>query len=206
MNPLPSRFYPVVPDATWVGRLVHAGARMVQLRIKEADEEEIRRQARQAKAVCHSQGASLILNDHWRIAIELGIAMIHLGQEDLETADLPAIRAAGLRLGVSTHSEEELERALSTDPFYVALGPIYPTTLKVMPWKPQGLERIGHWKRCIGDRPLVAIGGITLERAAGCVAAGADCVSVVSDVLSHQEPEQRAQAWLSLLDPPRAAA
>jgi thiamine-phosphate pyrophosphorylase len=191
-------FYPVVPDSGWVARVARAGARLVQLRLKDAPPGEIRRQALEAEAACRAQGAQLVLNDHWRIAIDLGLGFLHLGQEDLLEADLPAIRAAGLRLGVSTHSEEELDAALAARPDYVALGPVYPTTLKVMPWGPQGLERIGQWKRRIGALPLVAIGGISLERAAGCLAAGADCVSVVSDIVNHPDPESRIASWRGL--------
>ncbi|MCI0754507.1 thiamine phosphate synthase [Teichococcus vastitatis] len=195
---LPTRFYPVVPDAGWVRRVARAGARFVQLRLKDAAEDEIRRQAAAADAACRATGAVLVLNDHWRVAIELGLPWLHLGQEDLLEADLAAIRAAGLRFGVSTHSEAELELALAAGPDYVALGPVYPTTLKKMPWAPQGLARLGTWKRRIGALPLVAIGGISLERAAGCLAAGADAVAVVSDVVGHPAPEQRVAEWTAL--------
>lgn len=194
MRPLPSRFYPVVPNVDWVRRLV-PGARLIQLRLKDAPEPELRRQAAEAAALCRAHGALLVLNDFWRVAIDLRLDAVHLGQEDLQDADLAAIRAAGLRLGISTHGEAELDAALAAAPDYVALGPVYPTTLKVMPWAPQGLDRLGQWKRRIGALPLVAIGGITLERAPGCLRAGADCVAVVSDVLAHATPEQRARDW-----------
>ncbi|MBO1073813.1 thiamine phosphate synthase [Roseomonas marmotae] len=197
--PLPSRFYPVVPDLGWVRRLV-PGAKLIQLRLKDLPEAEIRRQAAEAAAICRAHGALLVLNDYWRIAIDLRLDALHLGQEDLAEADLPAIRAAGLRLGISTHSHEELETALAAGPDYVALGPVYPTTLKIMPWAPQGLERIAEWKRRIGALPLVAIGGITLDRALGCIQAGADSVAVVSDVTGHAAPEQRARDWIAALD------
>jgi thiamine-phosphate pyrophosphorylase len=196
---LPSRFYPVVPDLSWVRRLV-PGAMLIQLRLKDRPEAEVRRQAAEAAAICRAHGALLVLNDAWRIAIDLRLDAVHLGQEDLLGADLPAIRAAGLRLGLSTHSEAELDTALAAVPDYVALGPVYPTTLKVMPWAPQGLDRLGQWKRRIGDLPLVAIGGITLERAPGCLRAGADSVAVVSDVTGHAAPEQRALEWRDTLE------
>lgn len=190
-------FYPVVPDAAWVARLVGAGARFVQLRFKSEDGAAVAREIAAALAACAAAGAQLIVNDHWQAALEAGASYVHLGQEDLDTADLPALRRGGLRLGVSTHDHAELERGLSTDPDYVALGPIYPTTLKVMPWGPQGLDRIGEWKRLVGSRPLVAIGGITLDRVPGCVAAGADSVAVVSDIVAHADPEARTVAWLA---------
>ena len=197
---LPSRVYPVVDSARWVERLTQAGARLVQLRIKHDDAALLRREIEAARRACLAGGAVLVVNDHWREAIEAGVDFVHLGQEDLDGADLAAIRAAGVRLGVSTHSQAELDRALSVAPDYVALGPIYPTTLKKMPFAPQGLPRIGEWKQRLGALPLVAIGGITLERADGCIAAGADCVAAVSDILANVEPEERLQRWLALLD------
>jgi thiamine-phosphate pyrophosphorylase len=197
---LPSRFYPVVDSGAWVRRLVDAGARLIQLRIKQPDGPFVRGELRIAREACAAQGACLVLNDHWQAAIEEQVGFIHLGQEDLDEADLKAIARAGIRLGVSTHSNEELDRALSVDPDYVALGPVWPTTLKKMPWAPQGLERIGGWKRRLGATPLVAIGGITLERAPSCFEAGADAVAVVSDVLANADPEGRARDWLVATD------
>jgi thiamine-phosphate pyrophosphorylase len=189
-------FYPVVPDAAWVARLVKAGARFVQLRYKSEDPAAVAREIAAALAACAETGAELVVNDHWQAAIEARATYVHLGQGDLDTADLLALRRHGIGLGVSTHDHAELERGLSTDPDYVALGPIYPTTLKVMPWGPQGLDRISEWKRLVGSRPLVAIGGITLDRVPGCLAAGADSVAVVSDIVANADPEARTGAWL----------
>src|ERR1700731_3658795 len=120
------RFYPVVPNAEWVARLVPAGTRFIQLRIKDQPDPELRRQVREAQAVCARHGAQLIVNDYWRIAIDEKCSWVHLGQEDLVDADVGAIRRAGLLLGVSTHDHAALEKGLSVDPDYVALGPIYP--------------------------------------------------------------------------------
>jgi thiamine-phosphate pyrophosphorylase len=203
---LPGRFYPVVDDADWVRRVVAAGARLVQLRIKNVEPNALRAQVRTAAAHCAAAGACLVLNDYWQVALEEGVGFIHLGQEDLDEADLPAIRAAGLRLGVSTHSDAELDRALSVRPDYVALGPVWPTTLKVMPWAPQGTERLRDWERRLGGVPLVAIGGITLERVPSCLEAGADAVAVVSDVTRHPEPDARARAWAEACGDLAAAA
>lgn len=191
-------FYPVVDDVRWVRRLLPLGVRTIQLRIKERSEAEVRRQIREALAVAADHdGCQMIVNDYWRAAIREGAVWLHLGQEDLAGADLAAIRAAGIRLGVSTHSPEELADALDARPDYVALGPIYETTLKKMPWSPQGLARIGEWKARLAC-PLVAIGGITLERAPAVLAAGADSIAVVSDVLRAPDPDGRARAWLDL--------
>ncbi len=200
MSVLPSRAYPVVDSAAWVQRLVEHGARLIQLRVKSSDPAHLRQQIRAARLACAAGGATLVVNDHWQLAIEEGVGYIHLGQEDLDEADREAIRGSGARLGISTHSDAELERALVLAPDYVALGPVYPTTLKIMPWAPQGLDRIGEWRRRIGSLPLVAIGGITLERATGCLAAGADCVAVVSDIVGHPDPQARMAAWVRVLD------
>ena len=109
---------------------------------------------------------------------------------------IAALARAGIRFGLSTHDEAERERALSHDPAYIALGPIYPTLLKQMPWAPQGLERLAAWKAAIGTRPLVAIGGLTPERLPGVFAAGADSAAVVTDIVTAKDPEARCDLWL----------
>jgi thiamine-phosphate pyrophosphorylase len=190
------RFYPILDSATWIARMLPLGMRFVQLRIKDTPEPALRAEIRAARDLCRAAGARLVVNDHWRIAIDEGCDFVHLGQEDLDTADLPAIRRAGLALGVSTHDEAELDRALATDPDYVALGPVYPTILKAMAWQPQGLDRVRAWKGRIGALPLVAIGGLTVERAAGVFAAGADIASVVTDITRNPDPEARLRAWV----------
>jgi len=150
-----------------------------------------------ARDLCRAHGATLIVNDHWRLAIDLGCDFVHLGQDDLETADVSALRRAGLRLGVSTHSYEELDRALSLDPDYVALGPIWPTILKKMSWAPQGLDRVREWKRMVGAVPLCAIGGMTPGRGRAALAAGADLVSVVTAIVLNDSPEDRVREWIA---------
>lgn len=204
--PQPDIFYPIVPDAAWAARIVPLGVRTLQLRVKDASADEVRRQIDATLALTRRHGCQLIVNDYWREAIAAGADCIHLGQEDLAEADVAAIKAAGLRLGVSTHSEEELAIALAAGPDYVALGPIYETKLKVMRWAPQGLPRIGEWKRRIGALPLVAIGGITPERAAGVVTAGADSVAVITDFMTAQEPEKRIEKWLTWAEERRVVA
>jgi thiamine-phosphate pyrophosphorylase len=192
------RVYPIVDGAAWVGRLAPLGVRLLQLRIKERPATEVRAEVRAARALCAAAGLQLIVNDYWEIALAEGCDFVHLGQGDLAGADLPALRRAGVRLGISTHDDAELERALGNQPDYVALGPIYPTLLKAMPWKPQGLARIGEWKRRIGAIPLVAIGGLTLERLADVLAAGADVAAVVTDIVRNVDPEARTRAWLAM--------
>lgn len=191
------RFYPIFDSAAWLERLVPFGIRLVQLRIKDRPEAELRAEIRAAKAVCAAHDCRLVVNDYWRLAIEEGCDYVHLGQEDLDGADPDAIRAAGLSLGVSTHDAGELDRALALAPDYVALGPVYPTILKAMRFGPQGLGRVGEWKRRVGALPLVAIGGLTVERAPGVLEAGADILSAVTDITLNPDPEARVRAWLA---------
>lgn len=189
-------FYLIVDRASWLPRLLPQGVKLVQLRAKEMDEAELRREIATAREVCARFGAQLIVNDYWKLAIELGCDFVHLGQEDLAEADVPAMRRAGLKLGISTHDEAELEAALLAGPDYIALGPVYPTILKKMRWAPQGVERVRQWKARIGDLPLVGIGGLNLDRAAGVRQAGADSLAVVTDVLLNDNPEARAREWV----------
>jgi thiamine-phosphate pyrophosphorylase len=190
------RVYPIVDNAEWIAQLGPVGVRLVQLRLKGHPQVTVAAQIRRAQGLCASFGIQLIVNDHWQLALAAGCDFVHLGQGDLEGADLAALRRAGVRLGISTHDEHELERALALAPDYVALGPIYHTTLKVMPWAPQGLARLGQWRRRIGALPLVAIGGVTLARLPEVFAAGADVAAVVSDILGAQDPPTRARQWL----------
>ena len=190
-------FYLIVDSTDWIARLLPHGVRLVQLRVKDAPAPVVHSEIARAAALCDAAGAVLVVNDHWREAIALGCRWVHLGQEDLDTADLPAIRRAGLKLGVSTHDEAELARALALAPDYIALGPIYPTRLKAMRFAPQGLDRLAAWKRRLGGIPLVGIGGISLERAPGVLAAGADSAAVVTDITLNDDPEARARAWVA---------
>lgn len=189
-------FYPIVPDLGWLVRLVPLGVRTIQLRIKDEPQAEVRRQIAAALDITGRHGCQLIVNDYWREAIAAGADYIHLGQEDLAAAALDEIRAAGIKLGISTHTPEELEIALAATPDYVALGPIWETKLKPMAHAPQGLERIGAWKQRIGELPLVAIGGITPERADSVMRSGAQSVAVITDFFVHPDPETRVRTWL----------
>ncbi|WP_294610148.1 thiamine phosphate synthase [Roseovarius sp.] len=190
------RFYPIFDNLHWLERLLPLGVKLVQLRIKDTPPEVVRDTVIKAQALCRAQGTILVINDYWQIAIDAGCDWVHLGQEDLDEADITAIRRAGLKLGLSTHDRAELDRALSFDPDYVALGPVYPTILKKMKWHQQGLEKLTEWKAVIGDIPLVAIGGMSVERAAGAFEAGADSVAAVTDITLNDDPEGRITAWL----------
>jgi thiamine-phosphate pyrophosphorylase len=194
--PYPDRFYPVVDSVAWVTRLAALGVGTVQLRAKDLDDSRSLQLVSDALAAIKGTNTKLVVNDYWRAAVVAGARHLHLGQEDLADADLQAIRDAGLTLGLSTHDDEELENALRAKPDYIALGPIFPTTLKSMRFAPQGIAKITEWKKRIGDIPLVAIGGIKLEQAPAIFAAGADSIAVVSDVTQNADPDTRVRAWL----------
>ena len=193
-------FYPVLPDAAWVARIASQGARFIQLRVKDMPPLAVKSEIARALEIVSAHGCQLVVNDYWREAIDLGAGFVHLGQGDLVGADIAAIKAAGIRLGISTHSITELDIALGVDSDYVALGPIYPTKLKAMPWAPQGLDRIGEWRSKISC-PLVAIGGITLERAPDVLAAGASSAAVVTDIVMSENPEEHTREWIAATDP-----
>jgi thiamine-phosphate pyrophosphorylase len=191
-------FYPIVPDTEWLARLLPHGIRLVQLRIKDRPDSVVRAEIGKAVSLCAAYGCELVINDYWREAIDAGAGFVHLGQEDLAAADLTALRAAQVKIGISTHSVEELDRALAARPDYVALGPIYATTLKAMPFPPQGLPRIAEWRARVAC-PLVAIGGITLDRAAAVLETGADSVAVIADLFSTGDIAARVRQYLSLI-------
>ncbi len=190
------RFYPIFDHSDWLRRMLPLGVKLVQLRMKDQPDDVVRAEIATSRDLCNQHGAVLVVNDFWQAAIDAGCDWIHLGQEDLDDADLKAIRKAGLKLGVSTHDDDELERVLAMDPDYVALGPVYPTILKKMKWEQQGLPRVTEWKARVGDIPLVGIGGMSVERAPGVLEAGADIISVVTDITLNADPEARVRQWI----------
>jgi thiamine-phosphate pyrophosphorylase len=202
--PYPDRFYPVVDSVAWLKRLVGLGVGTVQLRAKGPNQTPLShadalKLVREALDAVRGTATKLVVNDYWQAAIDAKAQHLHLGQEDLAAlADVKAIRAAGLTLGLSTHDDAELDKALRHDPDYVALGPIFPTTLKAMRFAPQGVPRIAEWKKRAGKTPLVAIGGIKLEHAPEIFAAGVDSIAVVSDVTQNPDPDARVRDWLAL--------
>lgn len=197
--PYPDRFYAIVDSVDWVQRLASLGVGTVQLRAKDLNDGEALQLVTDALEAVKGARTKLVVNDYWRAAIVAGAQHLHLGQEDLAEADLGEIRKAGLTLGLSTHDDQELETALAAQPDYVALGPIFPTTLKSMRFAPQGIPKITTWKQRVGNIPLVAIGGIKLEQAEEIFAAGADSIAVVSDVTQNADPDARVRAWLDFV-------
>jgi thiamine-phosphate pyrophosphorylase len=190
------KFYPIAPNYETAKIYILAGVKFLQIRIKEMPLENISYQLQETLTLSRFYKCSLVINDYWELAIQHHASWIHLGQEDLERADIQAIKKSGIKIGISTHDRHELDIALDIQPDYIALGPVYFTQLKAMKWQPQGLNKVTEWKKHIGDIPLVAIGGITLENADDVLNAGADSVSFVTDITRHEKPEQRLIEWL----------
>ena len=187
--------YAVLPDAAWVGRMVRAGVPTLQLRFKSDDPAAVRREVQAAVRAVQGTGALLFINDHWQAAIEAGAYGVHLGQEDLEglnVASLNAIRAAGLRLGLSSHGYAEMLRADAVNPSYIALGAVYATTLKRMATPPQGPARLKMYAQLLRDRATVAIGGVDSARLPEVLASGVGSVAVVRALVATEQPEAHA--------------
>lgn len=184
--------YAVVDSADWVARVVSAGVRTVQLRIKDAEGEQhramVRGEIRASIDAATTAGAQLFINDHWQLAIEEGASGVHLGQEDLHIADLAAIKQAGLRLGISTHAYWEVCRAWALQPSYIACGPIHPTKAKAMPWIPQGNGNLAYWCKLL-PTPVVGIAGMDEARTEDAAACGAAGVAVISAITAAASPE-----------------
>ncbi|QHM72800.1 thiamine phosphate synthase [Mixta intestinalis] len=190
--------YPVVDSLEWIARLLDAGVRTIQLRIKDRPAAEVEPVIEQAIALGRQYQARLFINDYWQLAIKHGAWGVHLGQEDLDVADLDAIRRAGLRLGLSTHDDSEIDRALTARPSYIALGHVFPTQTKEMPSAPQGLEELRKHVARLGNIPTVAIGGISLERAPAVLACGVGSIAVVSAITQADDWRAATAALLAL--------
>ncbi len=191
-------FYPVVPNSHWLEKLLKLGVRTLQLRVKELSGEALRQELARAVSLGEDHGARVFINDHWQLAMELGAYGVHLGQEDIQSANLAAIAQAGLRLGISTHGYFELLRAEVLQPSYIAMGAIFPTTTKVMPTAPQGLDKLAHYCRLVPHRPKVAIGGIDLTNADAVLGCGPDSLAVVRAVTESPRLEADVKAFLKL--------
>ncbi|WP_421550984.1 thiamine phosphate synthase [Kluyvera intermedia] len=174
--------YPVVDSVLWIERLLSVGVRTIQLRIKDMRDEDVEADVIAAIELGRRYDARLFINDYWQLAIKHSAYGVHLGQEDLETTDLKAIQAAGLRLGVSTHDDMEIDVALTARPSYIALGHVFPTQTKQMPSSPQGLTQLASHIERLTDYPTVAIGGISLTRAPAVLATGVGSIAVVSAI------------------------
>ena len=196
--------YPVVDSVDWIARLLDWGVSTLQLRIKDPQATDLEQQIQQAIELGRRYQARLFINDYWQLAIKHGAYGVHLGQEDIQTADLDALRQAGLRLGISTHDAAELAEALALKPSYVALGHIFPTQTKEMPSQPQGLINLAAAVKQAGSTPTVAIGGISEERVADILATGVGSVALVSAITKAAAPEQATKRLLQQVEGARS--
>lgn len=198
--PVPLRLglYPVVDSVEWIERLLQAGVKTLQLRIKDKRDEEVESDVIAAIELGRRFDARLFINDYWQLAIKHQAYGVHLGQEDLETTDLSAIREAGLRLGVSTHDDMEIDVALTARPSYIALGHVFPTQTKQMPSAPQGLAQLARHIARLGDYPTVAIGGISLARAPAVLETGVGSIAVVSAITQAADWQAATEQLLQL--------
>lgn len=197
-GPSPLGFYPIVDSALWVARMLRCQVKTIQLRIKDKPKDLLIEEIKQSIALARQYKARLFINDYWQYALEFGAYGVHLGQEDLESADGDALQKAGLRLGISTHSYYEIARALVYRPSYIACGPIYPTQTKIMKAAPQGLTRLNAYCQLL-DIPVVAIGGIKLKQLNEVARTGVDGVAVITAITQATNPEQEAQSWINQL-------
>lgn len=195
--------YPVVDSVEWIERLLEMGIKTLQLRIKDLPDEQVEQDVIRAIELGEQHQARLFINDYWRLAIKHGAYGVHLGQEDLEVADLDAIAKAGLKIGISTHGYFELLRAAQLNPSYIALGHIFPTTTKDMPSAPQGLPRLKRYAKLVDDYPLVAIGGIDIERATPVWQCGVGSVAVVRAITEAQNPQAAVDALQAIVEQPQ---
>lgn len=196
--------YPVVDSVDWIARLLDWGVSTLQLRIKDPQATDLEQQIQQAIELGRRYQARLFINDYWQLAIKHGAYGVHLGQEDIQTADLDALRQAGLRLGISTHDAAELAEALALKPSYVALGHIFPTQTKEMPSQPQGLINLAAAVKQAGSTPTVAIGGISEDRVADILATGVGSVALVSAITKAADPEQATKRLLQQVEGARS--
>lgn len=198
-GPEPLGLYPVVDHVKWIERLLSLGVKTIQLRIKNQSDIFIKEQIKESVFLVNKYKAKLFINDYWQWAIEYGAYGVHLGQEDLLTADINKIYTANLRLGISTHSYFELATALFYKPSYIALGPIFATTTKKMPFQPQGIATLKRWRELVYDCQLVAIGGIDIANLTAVLNTKTDGVAVVSAILKDPEPQQKTLRFLEVI-------
>lgn len=192
-----SKLYPIVDSFSWVKKLLEHGVSTIQLRIKNRNAINLENEIKQSIECAKRFQARLYINDYWELAIRYQAYGVHLGQEDLDSADLEKIYLNGLRLGISTHNYAEVNRAKLLQPSYLAIGPIFPTTSKVMPFAPQGTAQLKHWRKIL-DYPLVAIGGINLENINEVLLTHVDAIAMISAITQAINPTETIKQFLNM--------
>lgn len=202
--PNPIGFYPIVDDLTWLKRCIQCGATTIQLRVKQLSENQLADLIPKAIKIANEANVQLFINDYWRLAIQYGAFGVHLGQTDLKFADSLAIHRAGLRLGISTHTAVEVATALAVHPSYIAIGPVYDTKTKIMPYSPIGISELTRWCKRL-PLPVVAIGGISLDRLKEVHLAHPDGIAVLSAFRQAQNSEQCLKSFVKWSHPEASA-
>ena len=193
------------PETECARQLVDAGVRLLQYRNKTASSNDLLQSSKRLSADLIPRGVTFIVNDRADVAALAGASGVHVGQEDLGVEEARAVVGRGKLVGVSTHNRAQFEQAAATSVDYIAVGPIFSTSTKANPDPVVGTEFIRQ-VRPLTDKPIVAIGGITLERAAEVVRAGADSVAVISDLLRAPDPGARARQFVETLEAVNHAA
>jgi len=196
-GPTPLGFYPLVDRASRLEELLALGVGTAQLRIKDLEGKALEDEIRQGVAMARKADFRLFINDHWEPALRLGAYGVHLGQEDIDSADVEALADAGVRVGMSAYTYAELARAWALQPSYIALGAVFPTGSKDVDHPPLGLDGFARMRRLCAT-PAVAIGGISLEQAGALLSAGADGIAVISDIAGTGDVTERVRSWLDL--------
>lgn len=194
----PLGLYPIVESVSWLEKLLPLGVKTVQLRVKNKNAVVLEDEIQRAILIANQFNARLFINDYWELAIRYQAYGVHLGQEDLDSADIKKIYQAGLRLGISTHTEEEVQQATQLNPSYIACGPVYATTSKVLPFKPIGIIQLQNWRDRL-NIPIVAIGGIKLDRMFEVLATGIDGVAVISAITKASDPIEVVREMLKVV-------
>lgn len=195
----PLGLYPIVDNCAWLERLLPLGVKTLQLRVKHLEGAALEEEVKLAIELASRFDARLFINDHWALAIKHKAYGVHLGQEDLDDADIVAIQQAGLRLGTSTHCHYEVARAQAYKPSYLACGPVFHTNTKQMPWAPHGKDGFEYWRGVL-DAPLVAIGGIDAQRIGPMLNAGADAIAMITAITKAQDPERQTRCYLEQIN------
>lgn len=187
------------PETACAESLAEAGVRLLQYRNKSASSRQFLESSRQLAETLVPRGVTFVVNDRPDVAFLAGASGIHVGQNDLGVDQARAVAGPNKLVGVSTHNLEQFECATATSADYIAVGPIFSTSSKANPDAVVGLDFLRK-VRTLTDKPLVAIGGITLERAAAAIEAGADSVAVISGILSASDPAERAKQYIKVLE------
>lgn len=195
----PLGLYPIVDSVDWVSKLLPLGVKTIQLRIKNKPDKDLAAEIQQSIAIANTYQARLFINDYWQMAIRYGAYGVHLGQEDLNSANIEKIHQAGLRLGISTYDYDEIARAYALSPSYIACGPIFATFSKDIASAPQGIDQLKRWRRLLSC-PLVAIGGITLARVPAILATNVDGIAMISAITQADDPIATTQQLLEMVN------